>query len=75
MGGSKDKKKKSSGHRSGKDKKKKRDEKLRKAFEGPTKIALNEIQLGEKLVCFFLTSVAYLKFLRSLGWWCVWVRL
>jgi hypothetical protein len=26
--------------------------KLRKAFEGPTKIDLNEIQLGEKLVCF-----------------------
>ena len=46
-------KKRSSGKSSGKskDKKKKREERVKKAFEGPTKIDLNEIQLGEKLVC------------------------
>uniref|UniRef100_A0A7S4JU55 Non-specific protein-tyrosine kinase n=1 Tax=Paramoeba aestuarina TaxID=180227 RepID=A0A7S4JU55_9EUKA len=44
-------KKKSSGKsgKSSKDKKKKREERVKKAFEGPTKIDLNEIQLGEKL--------------------------
>ena len=51
--GGRERRKKSSG-KSGKskDKKKKREERVKKAFEGPTKIDLNEIQLGEKLVGF-----------------------
>mmetsp|Transcript_30223 Transcript_30223/g.84438 ORF Transcript_30223/g.84438 Transcript_30223/m.84438 type:complete len:623 (-) Transcript_30223:30-1898(-) len=49
-GGKEKKEKKSAKHKSsGHHKKKKRDDKLKKAFAGPTKIDINEIELGPKL--------------------------
>tara|TARA_R110002050_G_scaffold205757_1_gene341492 strand:+ start:657 stop:1016 length:360 start_codon:yes stop_codon:yes gene_type:complete len=49
---------KSSGHHK---KKSKRDDKLRKAFAGPTKIDINEIELGPKLVRLRISLPLYSK--------------